>query len=349
MVFSVVRHQRRFCTICFLAFLFVVVTGGVVVQAALDAEPLQLSLNPLLSVNGEGCGYCPVPEAMSGRPGKRSRPVQESEHRPVPHRSYHLTMLRTYNGVKAFVRRPDGSVIEPELLLGMNGGLSFPTPMGDGPFHGANNVYVVEQSVDEDRLLVRTAKWITMHHSCGWGHDGKFDKTLTTPQALDTIPLEVLINKLWDSNFHASVTSGEELLITVLLYGKPIPDARVIVTTEQGWSKQIVTDQNGTASLQLIRDYYPSSWAGFRRTYRGKFMVTAEYDLEQAGEYNYKPYQRVTYISTLPWKYSPSRQDYSSYRYGLIIAGLAMTVSGIGVYFYRERRRKPYRRITFDE
>ena len=324
--------------------------GTMPVNAALQVEPLQLSLNAF-PFNGEGCGYCPVPETISdtGKAGRRSRPVQESEHRPTPQKKYHLTRLRTYNNVKAFVRRPDGTLIEPTVRVGMKPGLSFATPMGDGPVHGANNVYVVEQSVTENRLLVRTAQWITMHHSCGWGHDAKFDSTRTTPQTLGFIPLEVHIDKLWDTNFHASVTSGEQLLVTVLLYGKPVAGAQLTLTTEQGWSKKINTNENGTASLQMIRDYYPSSWDRFRRGYRGKFLLTAEYDAEQAGEYNNKPYEQISYIASLPWKYSPSKQDYSSYRYGLLIAALTMTVSGIGIYAYRERRKKPYKRISFDE
>ena len=51
-----------------------------------------------------------------------------------------------------------------------------------------------------------------MHHSCGWGHDGKFDETLINPQSLDTIPFEIVVEKLWDTNFHARVTSGNRLL-----------------------------------------------------------------------------------------------------------------------------------------
>ena len=176
-----------------------------------------------------------------------------------------------------------------------------------------------------------------------------FRSTRTTPQTLGFIPLEVHIDKLWDTNFHASVTSGEQLLVTVLLYGKPVAGAQLTLTTEQGWSKKINTNENGTASLQMIRDYYPSSWDRFRRGYRGKFLLTAEYDAEQAGEYNNKPYEQISYIASLPWKYSPSKQDYSSYRYGLLIAALTMTVSGIGIYAYRERRKKPYKRISFDE
>jgi len=78
-------------------------------------------------------------------------------------------------------------------------------------------------------------------------------------------------------------------------------------------------------------------------------MVTAEYEADLKGSYQNKSYDRTSYIATLPWKYSPSRQDYSSYSFGLLIGSLSLTVSGIGVYAYRERRKKPYKRITFDE
>lgn len=346
--------------------------GGYPALAALQDEPLRLSLNPPSPKNGEICLEHPSDNEHaasserpssgkpnsgkpgsgrpdSGRPGMGSRPVQESEHRPVPMRKYHFTDHRRLADVKAYVRRPDGSVIEPEIHLGVNPGLSFQTPMGDGPNHGAHNVYVVEQDVDDNTFTVRTAKWITMHHNCGWGHDGKFDKTLINPQPLETIPFEIDISDLWDPNFHASVTSGNQLNIRVLSYGKPVPGAEVVLSTEKGWSKKMVTDEHGVASMQLIRDYYPVSWDKFHRTHRGNFMVTARYEVDQSGSYKNKPYERIRYITTLPWKYSPSSQDYSSYTFGLLIAALSMTVSGVGVYAYRERRKKPYKRVTFDE
>jgi len=362
MISPPVRSQGRYFTVCFVSLLFVFLAGGIPVNAALGVEPLRLTLNPPATVSGEDCGHGPSPSATSGKPGKpsdkpgrpsgsggRPGPVQESEHRPVPQRIYHLNELRRQAGVQAFVRRPDGSVIEPELRYGVNSSLLFDTPMGDGPVHGANNVYVVEQGIEDNALIVRTAEWITMHHSCGWGHDGKFDETKTTPQSLDTIPFEIVINKLWDPNFHASVTSGDQVVITVLSYGQPVPGARVTLSTDKGWNKQIMTDQDGKATIQLIRDYYPPSWPEFHRTFRGKFLVTAQYDAEQEGSYKDQSYERISYIASLPWKYSPSRQDYSSNLYGLLIGALAMTVSSIGVYAYRERRKKPYKGISFDE
>lgn len=314
-------------------------------------EPLRLSLAAPLPGKGKASRHGAAAFApVSGKPGGR-RPVQESEHRPIPKRTYYLNTLRPQADVRACVLRPDGSVIEPELRLGGNPGLSFPTPMGDGPVHGANNVYVVEEGVENNVLTVRTAKWITMHHNCGWGHDRRFDETRVSPQSLNTIPFEIVIDELWGSNFHAKVTSGDRLRIKVLAYGNPVPGAEVTLRTAQGWSRTERTDKDGAVSMQIIRDYYPASWPEFKRAQRSEFLVTARYDtaLNVNGVYQGKPYKRLSYVSTLPWTYSPARQDYSSYSYGLLIGTLTMTVSGAGVYAYRERRKKPYKGISFDE
>ena len=342
---------------CSILVLLILLPEAFLAQAkARELEPLRLSFAPLSGVKAEYCGHGPAPAArqatgrpQSGKPGGQPQPTMESEHRPVPKRTYHLTEYRRLADVTAYVRRPDGSVIEPELRLGVNPTVSFPTPFGDGPVHGANNVYVVEQGVVNNVLVIRTAKWITMHHSCGWGHDGKFDETLINPQSFDTIPFEIVVEDLWDPNFHARVTSGDQLRIRVLSFGKPVPGAKVTLTTDKGWSKTVVSDKDGVASVQLIRDYYPSSWTEFHRTHRGKFLVTARYDAEQQGTYKGKSYERISYVSTHPWKYSPSQRDYSSYSYGLLVGTLAMIVSGVGVYAYRERRKRPYKGIVFDE
>jgi len=338
----------------FVLLLLVLAPGASTQANTRELVPLRLSFAPLSTASAEDCGHGPSPAPASAAPAKgkpqgRPQPTEESEHRPVPKRTYHFNEHRRLADIKAYVRRPDGSVIEPELHLGVNPSLSFPTPFGDGPVHGGNNVYVVEQGVDNNIFVIRTAKWITMHHSCGWGHDGKFDETLINPQPLDSIPFEIVVDELWDPNFHARVTSGNRLRIRVLSFGLPVENARVTLTTDKGWSKSVVTEKDGVASVQMIRDYYPSSWTEFHRTHRGKFLVTAQYDADQQGTYKGKPYERISYVTTHPWKYSPSERDYSSYSYGLLVGTLVMTVSGVGVYAYRERRKRPYKGIVFDE
>lgn len=317
--------------------------------------PLRLSPAPVL--NAEDCEEHPgqpvKASAKRGRNGKPSgkpdqQPALESEHRPQPVRTYYFNEHRRLAEIEAFVRRPDGTITQPTLQLGVNPKLSFPTPFGEGPGHGANNVYLLEQGVEDQILVVRIAQWITMHHSCGWGHEHKFNPERTTPQALNTLPLEIVIDDLWDPNFHAKVTTGQELTITVLNYGKPLSGAKVQVQSEQKWVKEVITGKDGTATLQLIRDYYPTKWSDFHRSRRGEFLVTASYEAAEQGMFRDHKYQRVQYLTTLPWQYSPARADYSSYSLGLIITLLGFTLTGGGVYFYRERRKKPYRGISLE-
>ncbi|MEN8133991.1 MAG: hypothetical protein ABFS18_00455 [Thermodesulfobacteriota bacterium] len=338
------------CCLTVIVALFLTMSVG---QAqARRLTPLRLSPAPAL--NAEKCeqhGAQPVRAAARGgqRRQQGQRPAQESEHRPQPVRTYYFNGHQRLAQIEAFVRRPDGSIIQPTLQLGVKPNLSFPTPFGEGPGHGANNVYLLEQGVEDHVLVVRSAQWLTMHHSCGWGHDHKFDMERTQPQALNTLPLEIIIADLWDSNFHAKVTSGQMLTITALSYGKPLIGAKVQLQTAEKWVKEVVTDKNGSASLQLIRDYYPTKWSDFKRTKRGKFLVTAFYEAEEQGVFKDMEYERVRYITTLPWHYSPARADYSSYGLGLMIGLLGFTFTGGGIYFYRERRKKPYRGISLDE
>jgi hypothetical protein len=350
-------HQKWTMKICHLPCCLTVTVALFLTMSVSQAQakwltPLRLSPAPAL--NAEECeqhGEQRVRgSAKKGRDGRQGQqPAQESEHRPQPLRTYYFNEHRRLAQIEAFVRRPDGSIIQPTLQLGVNPNLSFPTPFGEGPVHGANNVYLIEQGVEDNVLVVRSAQWLTMHHNCGWGHDHKFDMERTQPQALNTLPLEIIIGDLWDTNFHAKVTSGQKLTITALNYGKPLVGAKVQLQTAEKWVKEVITDKDGSASLQLIRDYYPTKWSDFKRTKRGKFLVTAFYEAEEQGIFKDMKYERVRYITTLPWKYSPARADYSSYGLGLIIGLLGFAFTGGGIYFYRERRKKPYRGISLDE
>lgn len=338
-------------SICFLTLLVSFFSFALTTESeAQEPTALRLTLSPLAPAGEECAEHGQAGPPLRGKGEGVSRPALESEHRPKPVRTYHFNEHRRLADVKAYIRRPDGTVVEPEdLRLGINPTITFKTPLGDGPNHGAHNVYIVEQGVEGDVLVVRVAKWITMHHSCGWGHDQKFNKLLTQPQPLDSIPLEILISDLWDDNFHSRVDTGEKLRITVLRSGKPVSGAQLKLKTEQDWYKETRTNKDGSASIQLIRDYYPKSWKDFHRTHRGEFLVTATYDVKEQGVYKGAPYERVHYIATHPWNYAPSSRDYASYSFGLLIAVTSMVITGGGIFLYRERRKKPYQGIVFDE
>lgn len=295
-----------------------------------------------------GAGSSGKPKA-AGKPAAYPRALYESEHRPTPKRIYFLSDYRRRAQLSAYVRRADGVVFTPELRLGFNPNVSYTTPFGDGPFHGPNNVYVVEQGVENETLYVRTAQWITMHHSCGWGHDAKFDEKLTTPQAINTIPMEIVVDKMWDGNFHLALQSGDKLGLTILSRGKPVTGAQVVIRSEKGWEIKTVTDDNGKVSVQMIRDYYPPLWQLFKRTHRGEVLITASHSFHQQGIFKDKPFSSIHHQTTLPWMYTPSKRDYTSYSYGLSLVMIGSTLSGLGMFFYRERRKKPYKEISLNE
>lgn len=286
----------------------------------------------------------------SGRWGGKSRriPEFESEHRAVPVRKYFLKGPALSDQAEAFLLHPDGSHEQIDLTAASQKGVSFKTPLKDDAFHGANNLYVIDRQVIDGVLTVRVAKWITIHHSCGWGHDYRNTQERIAPLSLASVPLEIVIDNLWDGNFHVRTHSGDTLKVQVLTHGSPVKDAEVTVTTAKKWSLRSKTDENGIAPVQMIRDYYPSAWNVFKRTKRGRMTITAQYRAEQSGEFQGQSYSRVHYITTLPWKYTPASADYASYAFGLAMGTLSFTVAGVGIYAFRARRKRPYQRITLD-
>ncbi len=285
-----------------------------------------------------------------GRPGRPAGTAKfESEHRAIPVRTYYLKGPALSVQAEAYLLHPDGSSEEIVLPRDSQGRVTYNTPLKDDRLHGANNLYVVDRQVKDKVLTVRVAKWMTIHHSCGWGHDYRNTPARIEPLSLATIPLEIVIDDLWDGNFHVRTQSGDTLNAKVLLHGKPLKGAEVTITTDKKWSHRSITTDKGIAPVQLIRDYYPPTWGSFKRAKRGRMTVMAQHRAELAGEYMGQPYERVHFISTLPWKYTPASSDYTSYAFGLAIGTLALSVAGIGVYGYRERRKRPYRGINLDE
>ncbi|MFH2045852.1 MAG: hypothetical protein ABIK92_11985 [Pseudomonadota bacterium] len=275
----------------------------------------------------------------------------ESEHRPLPFRHYRLKSKIPYGSLQAFVRHPDGQLSIARLQKEEKGemNVSFKTPLGDGPMHGIHTLYVVDQQIEGNRLLVRTAKWHTIHHSCGWGHGYKYDKDRTITKPLADVPLEISCLELWDGNFHSRVQSGDRLRFRVFSYGAPVAGANIRLISGKGWIKHEVTGKDGTAEFQLVRDYYPKNWKYFDSRHRERFTVVTEYESPSQGQFSGKDYSSVRYISSIPWTYIPSRKEYTSTAFGLSIGLLIIAIGALGFYIYRERRRRPYREVMFDE
>ena len=311
------------------AFVFAVLLTSPCTCMAGDEDLLLISLAP--------------PGGNTGR-----KHALESEHHPVPVRTYWLDGGNISADAHACVLHPDGSMEEIPLKRDERGvSLSFETPFRVDRMHGVHDVYAVDTRLEDRVLYVRVAKWITIHHSCGWGHEYRYVRDRIEPKSLESIPLEILCDGLWDGNFHSNVMAGDSLDFQVLGHGRPVEGAGVTLRTARGWTKEIETDEEGIASFRLIRDYYPGRWIDFDRRHRDRFVVTAVYEIDEGGAFSGEEYDRVRLVSSLQWHYSPSRKDYVSSLAGLSIGILVVIVSGTGVFVYRERRKKPFREVFF--
>jgi len=295
--------------------------------------------------------------AAQGAYGKK--PVQSqassamSEHRSVEMRTLYLNVPELSPNAEAFYLRPDGTRVKGVIstVKGVAALQVDHRPL-DGSQDGIYTVYVINRKVEKDVLQVQTAKMYLINHTCSWGH--KFwqkhihherQKAKFSPD----VPFEIVGEELWDGNVHNSARSGEIIPFRLLAGGQPIPESILKVRSGTGWLRSYTTDKQGTAKVQLIRDYYPESWSAFKRNQRMGLLVSAEREVEEAGIYQGQPYSKIHYTTTFPWRYQLQRDEYSSYTYGLGIAALCTVGTSMGVLFYRERRRRPYREVVFDE
>lgn len=310
-----------------LVFIFSAITA-LSYASAEESAPLYFSLEP---------------------PQKTSAKKFESEHAAVPMRKYWLsdTELKQPAGFLLQSNKSQGTLQLTKKEMGWTA--AFPTPWGDESLHGPNNIYAVEKKIENDALQIRTAKWITIHHNCSWGHNYKYDKERLTPSYMKEIPLEIVPSPLWDGNFHVRTQTSDTLELIIYSYGQPVENAKVTVTTEKKWKKEMKSDREGKVRFQLIRDYYPKSWEHFHKTKNSRLLFTAEYEINEKGKEAGKNYDKIRMTSSLPWRYKPAVADYSSSISGLAVGGISFILTIAGIFFYRERRKKPLKEIRFNE
>lgn len=317
---------------------------------------LRLGLHPALSLllvastgaeaGGDHHWFTDVPPGEStGRPKGRHQHGGYVEEGPDGRRQKRLWLRseRDYFHTapaaisSVFQVDPLGQVSElPKESVGHQG---FAFPLIEEGFYAT---YLIEREVRDGTLVTSVAKSEVLTHSCRDGrHDRKAVAERIPLHTLEAAPMEILRERLQSEDFHTELRSGDDLVFRVLLAGLPLEGASVRLVTGQGWEKSVVTDGEGRARFQMIRDYYPA-WEAFERRHREKFLVLAEHQATAEGTWNGQAYQRVRSLATLPGSYLPSKSDYASYLVGLVVGLGALVFTGLAVYLYRRRRLRPY-------
>ncbi|UBM61764.1 hypothetical protein LA303_10145 [Candidatus Sulfidibacterium hydrothermale] len=209
------------------------------------------------------------------------------------------------------------------------------------------NVYLVIKQLSGDTLYVNIAKAELLSHSCRNGHPNVRKAVL--PRIFpEKIPFEIVRERHINENFHFFIASGDKFTYKPMYQGKPVAGIPIVLSTEKGWVNRKMTNRKGEATFQFIQDYF-SKWSEIRGRKIYSYMIFSEFTKEQTGTFRGKNYRYVHYVTSMSDGYFPSRTMYQSMVWGLIIFIISLVIISIGVFVYRERRKKPYKEYIFDE
>jgi len=227
------------------------------------------------------------------------------------------------------------------------------------PDEGYYNAYFIDRLVNNDTLAVRTAKAEVLKHNCRNGH--KYDRNLVKPQQWTDAPLDIVRLRLAEEDFHTRIRSGTILKFQVFHQGKAVSGADVTLETKQGWIKTSQSDDKGIASFQIIQDnFFDAEKAektgkkverghGGRVRIRDSYLVTAQYQTDEAGSLADKSFSKTEYTVASTGRYYPQQLAKKSSEQALWFTSAGILVMGVGGYSYRRRRVKPFKEESFDE
>ena len=214
------------------------------------------------------------------------------------------------------------------------------------PDEGYYNAYHVARTVIGDHLNIDVAKAEVLKHSCREGHEHY--PAHKTPKTWSEAPIEIVRLRESEDNFHTRRQWGDKLKFKILRAGEPYPKARVTLETGSGWAKTADSDENGIATFQIIRDYFPEG-EKFERRHRERYTITAEIIADEAGQLNAQVFSETYSQATLSGTYDPRKSDYESSAQGLMYGSVGFLVLGVSSYWYRKRREQPFKETRFDE
>ena len=201
------------------------------------------------------------------------------------------------------------------------------------PKNGYYNIFAISETTKDEKKFYKVAKLEYLHGKHGnediYSDDIK-KELLTNKSKIDLVRVK---SKEEDSFFY-TLKMGEKLTFKALLDGKPIEDAKLEIKLSSGWSKRVKTDENGTVSFEIARDYFPDG--EFDKRFKQDMLLTLKYSDDT-----------TDYIVTYPASYYPNTSDYESYGFALILITLTLLVSGIVVYRFRKNRTKPFAEVSY--
>ncbi len=212
---------------------------------------------------------------------------------------------------------------------------------------GYYNAYLIIKKPVGDTLFINIAKAELLNHSCRNGHHKKLEArpVMHYPKITD---FEIVRKRHPYEDFHYFSASGAEEKYQALFKGEAVEGAKITVNTQKGWSNTVYSDKDGIVDIQFIQDYF-SNWQELNKRKIHYYLLEAEYTVKKDIEYKGSTYHYISYKCTMSDGYRPARTMYASMVWGLIVFLTVTIVSIAGIFIYKERRKKPYKELKFDE
>ncbi len=164
-----------------------------------------------------------------------------------------------------------------------------------------------------------------------------YEKEKMSAKTIQEIPFDILQLRAEDETFYSRPHSGDVLKFKVIKNGVAQSGVNISLTTQFGWQKNLKTDANGIAKIQLIQDYLPK-WNKFNKRFKENFLVVATYTEDSK-----------KYKASFSGIFTPPREAYSSYSYGFVITLIIIILLSGAIYLYRYRLQKPFKEVHFDD
>lgn len=238
--------------------------------------------------------------------------------------------------VKTFYNHPYG-LIQKANLVNKKGKLAFCfSPRTKGLYIA---FLIMERIKNKTReIFISKQEWNGDQFWYGKTWKGMDKKKLNVSRLTQQVPFELTLKyRKIDMQYIQPLGSGDFVTFTAYLHGEPQEGVPVTITAKEGWSKTVITDSDGRASFQLIRDSYKRKLSALQIS---DFLVEATIIIPEKGETIDCSYSQTRYcINWLIITFTPPLEISPSLP-ALPLFFLTLVTVGIGIFICRLLTRK---------
>ncbi len=227
-----------------------------------------------------------------------------------------------------FIKGPQKQDLKGELInsdLGWHAEYNFKE-------EGFSNIFLIIRKSTPDTNYIHIARQERMSHKCRSGHKSVMVK-MDPISYSEIAPLEIFRQRQAYENFHGILESGMNISFEVKFKGKPLPNHKVVITTQYNWVLEAYSDENGIVSFQLPIDYYTKiKELDKHKTHR--FLIQTYFN-EIGNDL------KVNHYSTkMEFDYIPAKAIYESYVWPWVIFFITLISLSVALIMVKRKKQK---------